>query len=90
MVEILDEIDRSMADGAAAYVHCWGGVGRTGTVIGCWLLRHQYADKGDVLEELTRLREKDRERGHRLSPETAEQAQFARSWSEGSESARGG
>ena len=22
------------------YLHCWGGVGRTGTVVGCWLVRH--------------------------------------------------
>ena len=22
------------------YVHCWGGIGRTGTVVGCWLVRH--------------------------------------------------
>ena len=26
---------------ARVYVHCWGGVGRTGTVVGCWLVRHE-------------------------------------------------
>jgi hypothetical protein len=83
MVEILDEIDSSTADGAAAYIHCWGGVGRTGTVVACWLLRHHHADKDGVLEVLTRLREKDQDRGHRRSPETPEQAQFVRSWTQG-------
>ena len=33
-------IDEAMSAGKAVYVHCWGGVGRTGTVVGCWLVRH--------------------------------------------------
>ena len=83
MVEILDEIDRSTEDGAAAFVHCWGGVGRTGTVVACWLLRHRLADRHDVLATLSRLRTKDRDRGHRRSPETPEQVQLACIWPEG-------
>jgi protein tyrosine phosphatase len=31
---ILDDLDRSLAQGDVVYVHCWGGVGRTGTVVG--------------------------------------------------------
>ena len=37
---ILDAIDAAPSNGKSFYVHCWGGVGRTGTVIGCWLVRH--------------------------------------------------
>ena len=40
MVTILDTIDQAVADGRTVYVHCWGGVGRTGTVVGCYLVRH--------------------------------------------------
>ena len=40
MSDILDAIDAALRDGKTVYVHCWGGVGRTGTVIGCWLVRH--------------------------------------------------
>ena len=40
MVASLDTIDAALASGHCVYVHCWGGVGRTGTVIGCHLVRH--------------------------------------------------
>lgn len=39
MNDILDLIDREVAAGRRIYVHCWGGVGRTGTVVGCHLVR---------------------------------------------------
>jgi hypothetical protein len=37
---ILDLIDSELTDGGAVYLHCYGGIGRTGTVVGCWLVRH--------------------------------------------------
>ena len=37
MTAILDCIDAEIERGNLAYVHCWGGHGRTGTVVGCWL-----------------------------------------------------
>ncbi len=37
---ILDRIDASIAAGEAVYLHCWGGHGRTSTIVGCYLIRH--------------------------------------------------
>lgn len=37
---ILDDIDDSVRGGDVVYVHCWGGRGRTGVIIGCWMVRH--------------------------------------------------
>ena len=37
---ILDVIDEALAGGRTVFVHCRGGIGRTGTVIGCYLRRH--------------------------------------------------
>lgn len=81
MTEVLDTIDVSFAAGRPVYVHCWGGVGRTGTVVGCWLLRHGLATQDNVIQVLDRLRAMDHERGYRQSPETDEQARFVRTWS---------
>ena len=80
MSVILDEIDMYMQARTPVYVHCWGGVGRTGTVVGCWLIRHKLAEPSNVLDVLMRLRRQDRERRRRMSPETGEQQEFVREW----------
>jgi hypothetical protein len=54
MRAILDEIDAELAAGETVYVHCWGGVGRTGTVIGCWLVRHGHTG-AEALREVQAL-----------------------------------
>jgi hypothetical protein len=33
---IIADIERELAAGRRVYIHCWGGVGRTGTVVGIW------------------------------------------------------
>ena len=40
LVATLDAIDAELAAGGIVYVHCWAGCGRTGVVVGCWLVRH--------------------------------------------------
>ena len=80
MQTILNAIDESMNDSRPVYVHCWGGVGRTGTAVGCWLLRHNLANPTNILEVLMDLRWQDRERRHRMSPETADQQRFVKQW----------
>lgn len=70
---------RDVADApGAAYVHCWGGVGRTGTVIGC-LLRERGRSSDDALADLARLRA-GTDRARRTAPETPQQRDFVRGW----------
>jgi hypothetical protein len=52
MREILDAIDAAIRAGSCVYVHCWGGRGRTGTVVGCWLVRHRRVAADAVLARL--------------------------------------
>ncbi|HYF62199.1 MAG TPA: hypothetical protein VD886_05250 [Herpetosiphonaceae bacterium] len=52
---LLEQIDEARLDGRRAYVHCWGGIGRTGTLVGCYLVRHGM-DGAAAIAELARLR----------------------------------
>ena len=83
--EILDAIDGEIASeiavGGVVYVHCWGGVGRTGTIVGCWLARHgDVAEPGSALERLRRLWSDCSKSAWRDSPETSAQAEYVRGW----------
>jgi len=40
LLAALDAIDAELRDGGVVYVHCWAGCGRTGVIVGCWLVRH--------------------------------------------------
>jgi protein-tyrosine phosphatase len=52
---IVADMDRELGAGRSVYVHCWGGVGRTGTVVGCWhVSRGATAD--DALAAIGRTR----------------------------------
>lgn len=79
MITILDAIDDAHARGRRVYLHCWGGVGRTGTVVGCWLARHGHAAGTDVLRAINRLRGFDPHR-HLESPQTREQREMVVRW----------
>ena len=79
MEGILDAIDESLGLGLPLYLHCWGGLGRTGTVVGCWIVRRGLARRGEALVALARLRA-GAENASRPSPETAGQEDFVRSW----------
>jgi ADP-ribosylglycohydrolase len=76
MSSILDAIDGELEAGAGVYVHCWGGIGRTGTVIGCWLKRHGRDD----LPELWKTCPKSAK--YTSSPQTDEQGQYIVDWNE--------
>ena len=80
--DALDAIDGHLEAGRMVYVHCWGGVGRTGTIIGCWLARH-HGESGDAalerLQDLWRANPKSR---RRCSPETEAQREYVRGWRE--------
>lgn len=76
MRAILDTIDAALFAGEVVYVHCMGGIGRTGTTVGCWLVRGGQPAE-DALRAIERLRGDGVE-----SPETPEQFAFVRGWRE--------
>jgi protein-tyrosine phosphatase len=79
---VLDVIDVSVRADRAVYVHCLGGLGRTGTLVGCWLVRHGLADPSNAIERLSELR-RGQPSCERPSPETPEQRRLLHSWRRG-------
>lgn len=78
MAAILDAIDASIAV-SPVYVHCWGGHGRTGTVVGCWLVRHGH--RGDeALAAMESFRRHDPYLRANPAPQTEAQRQFVCDW----------
>ena len=78
---ILDRLHSELDAGRTCYVHCWGGIGRTGTVIGCWLVRHG-ASGEEALARLAALHGPTPS-GWRRSPETDEQRETVLGWRTG-------
>ncbi len=81
MAAILDLLDARLAAGEVVYVHCWGGIGRTGSVIGCYLARHGLTGRA-ALAEIARMRVGIPD-AWRTSPETAEQRCLVTGWAAG-------
>lgn len=76
----LDAIAAALEAGEGVYLHCRAGIGRTGTVAGCWLV-----DQGlDASEALTLLQRKFQASGQshsgRSTPETHAQQAFIAAW----------
>ena len=68
---ILNENDRNKV-----YIHCWGGVGRTGTIVGC-LLSHQHNyDYRETMDALKKAFSDCPKSAYRETPETKEQRDF--------------
>jgi len=81
MIEILDTIDAAIEQNHVVYVHCWGGIGRTGTVVGCWLSRHGFKGRA-ALDELKRCWKGCQKSSVMDSPETKQQEKFIIDWAE--------
>ncbi len=83
MQRALDRIRSEIAKDRACYVHCWGGIGRTGTVIGCWL-RESGMDGGPALAEVQRLYASHMPPAklarYPHSPQQAAQIRYVREW----------
>jgi protein tyrosine phosphatase len=79
MRTILDAIKNEIACGGRVYVHCWGGKGRTATVIGCLLLEMGLEDTETVLPRIKELTAHASE-FFWPTPQTEEQCDFVRHW----------
>jgi protein-tyrosine phosphatase len=78
MRDILSLLDAALAAGHTVYLHCYAGIGRTGTVVGCFLVRNGWTGE-EALDEIVQLRRWLDPDGY-PSPITPEQRQMVRDW----------
>ena len=79
MAAILHAIRKELDAGGIIYVHCLGGIGRTGTVIGCYFVEQGHPNPLAQLLALT-ASEKDY---FWPTPQTEEQRNFVANWKPG-------
>ncbi len=80
MRSLLDAIDAALAHGRHLYLHCWGGIGRTGMVVGCYLVRHGLSGQA-ALDQIASWWQTDLRRfDFPRSPETPEQIEYILDW----------
>lgn len=79
---VLNVLRENAEQGRVCAVHCRGGIGRTGLVIGCWLVEAGIARDGEealrIIEREWRTVEKCKRFPH--SPETGPQFEFVRNF----------
>ncbi|MDB5082992.1 MAG: hypothetical protein JWP00_4916 [Chloroflexi bacterium] len=78
MTKILDTLDAALAAGKKVYVHCWGGIGRTGTVVGCYMVRHGMAGEA-AIRKIAELR-KGTPDEWKTAPQTQAQRSMILNW----------
>ncbi len=81
MRDIQALIETAAANQRGIYVHCRAGIGRTGTVVGCYLIE-QGLDGKAALEQLNRLwQQSERSKTWPKVPQTDAQEEYIRRWS---------
>jgi protein-tyrosine phosphatase len=82
MIAVLDAIDSALAEGHKVYLHCVGGIGRTGTTVGCWLVRHGM-EPAAALQRLRELYKTSAQSEYApRSPESDDQLELILNWAE--------
>lgn len=83
--KILDYIDAKQTSGnGAVYVHCFAGLGRTGTIVGIYLARHGIATGEGVAKKIRALRASlQNSPQYYDSPQSSVQYSMIRDWKTG-------
>lgn len=78
-LKIVETLEHAMAEGRVPYLHCFAGIGRTGTIVGIWMVRNRRISGAEAMETIAGLRRSVRYAGIE-SPEMQEQVALLRNW----------
>lgn len=80
MVDVLRAIHSGLKSGERVYMHCSDGVGRTGMVVGCWLIERGLTP-AEALEELARrFAAMNKAHLNRATPASSAQTEWVEHW----------
>lgn len=79
MEQILKYIQAEISRGKRVYLHCFGGIGRTGTVAGCFLVESGL-DGSAAISKLAELFSESTSSSWARTPETDEQIELVLAW----------
>lgn len=75
--QLIDKIEYMSQQGGYTYIHCWGGVGRTGTIVACYKARQMKEPTlGEALTAMQSNFSNMPKASHRKSPDTQAQIDF--------------
>ena len=80
MRAILGAIAGATSSARPVYVHCWGGVGRTGTVVACLLIESGFTPEEAITQIAQKWTVMDKRYMQPRSPQAPEQFAFIRDW----------
>ncbi len=83
MTRILNYIDLALDAGHNIYLHCWGGIGRTGVTVGCYLVRHGLTGEQALSQLAAWWKNVPKSLLNPITPETDAQRDFVRNWKPG-------
>jgi hypothetical protein len=82
MRAIQQALDTALKDDHKTYLHCWGGVGRTGTAVGCYLVQQGLTGEQALAQLGAWWQAVPKHHLHPNSPETSQQVEFVLNWRE--------
>jgi Protein-tyrosine phosphatase len=81
MILAMTIIQQAILQAPAIYIHCRGGIGRTGTVVGCWFVENGMHPQ-DAVDKVQTLYSSNMPKAVRapFSPETTAQREYILNW----------
>lgn len=80
MNAILQAIENALAQKRKVYLHCWAGVGRTGTTVGCYLVERGMSGEQALARLAELFQTAEQSLYFAASPETHAQVNFVLQW----------